>query len=229
MVMKSDPRERAGILKQWLIAFVAVTACVALSYFWIDRPASSFAHAQLRPYEIFAPISSLPKFIAPLALLAMLVAAVSLLLTRTPSKLQSAALLCGLCLLTSDVAENWLKYAFGRTWPETWVNNNPSFIHDGVFGFNPFHGGRAYAAFPSGHMTAICAMMTVLWIWYPRLRLVWAAAIALTAVGQLGANYHFVSDLIAGGFLGWSFGWIGSAVWNAPKYPASPTADGGGT
>ena len=29
-----------------------------------------------------------------------------------------------------------MKYAFGRLWPETWVDNNPSWIHDGAYGFS---------------------------------------------------------------------------------------------
>jgi hypothetical protein len=52
-----------------------------------------------------------------------------------------AALLCSLSLIVARAAKDQLKFVFGRTWPETWVNNNPSLIHDGVFGFNPFHGG----------------------------------------------------------------------------------------
>ena len=52
---------------------------------------------------------------------------------------------------------------FGRTWPETWTHNNPSLIHDGAYGFNWFHGGPGYELFPSGHMAAICAVISVLW------------------------------------------------------------------
>jgi hypothetical protein len=40
---------------------------------------------------------------------------------------------------------------FGRTWPESWLGDNPSWIRDDVFGFFPFHGGRGWESFPSGH------------------------------------------------------------------------------
>jgi membrane-associated phospholipid phosphatase len=86
------------------------------------------------------------------------------------------------------------------------VQNNPSLIRDGVHNFNPFHGGPGFAAFPSGHMVAICAIMSAFWIQHPRFRLIYAICIATVFIGELGANYHFVSALIAGGFLGFSAG-----------------------
>jgi membrane-associated phospholipid phosphatase len=129
--------------------------------------------------------------------------------------IQASIVLSALSLAVSDILENWLKFAFGRTWPETWVQDNPSLIRDGVHNFNPFHGGPGFAAFPSGHMVAIGAITSVFWFCYPRFRLIYAIAIGAVFIGQLGANYHFVSDLIAGGFLGFSVGLMIVALWNA--------------
>ena len=33
-------------------------------------------------------------------------------------------------------------------------------------------------------------------------------AVLAVAIGLIGANYHFVSDVIAGGFVGISSGWM---------------------
>ena len=107
---------------------------------------------------------------------------------------------------------NQLKYDFGRTWPETWINNNPSLISNGAYGFNFFHGGPGYSSFPSGHMTVICAVTSVLWIYYPKLRVLYALVVAAIALGLLGADYHFVSDIIAGVLLGTVTGWLAVAV-----------------
>ena len=68
-----------------------------------------------------------------------------------------------LALFIASGVKEALKIAFGRTWPETWTNNNPSFIRDGVFGFSPFHGGAGWASFPSGHETIVCAVAACLW------------------------------------------------------------------
>jgi membrane-associated phospholipid phosphatase len=59
----------------------------------------------------------------------------------------------------------------------------------------------------------ICTVMTVLWICYPRFRPLYALCMAAVAVGLVGANFHFLSDVIAGAFLGISAGWLGVSLW----------------
>ena len=57
------------------------------------------------------------------------------------------------------------KGLFGRTWPESWLGNNPSWIRDGVFRFFPFHGGAGLGfLFPLGHAAVITATATLLWV-----------------------------------------------------------------
>ena len=55
--------------------------------------------------------------------------------------------------------------------------------------------------------------MSVLWICYPRFRPLYAVAIATVAVGLIGADFHFLGDVIAGGFLGVSTGWLTVVLW----------------
>jgi membrane-associated phospholipid phosphatase len=55
--------------------------------------------------------------------------------------------------------------------------------------------------------------MTVLWLCYPRFRIVYAVAMAAVAVGLVGADFHFIGDVIAGGFLGVSAGWFTVVIW----------------
>ena len=93
------------------------------------------------------------------------------------------------------------------------MRNNPSFIRDGVFGFEPFHGGPGYVAFPSGHAVAVCAVLSVLWICYPRFRVLYALCMIAVAIALVAANFHFLGDVIAGGFLGVSAGWLTVAIW----------------
>jgi len=46
-------------------------------------------------------------------------------------------------LVLADQFRDTLAYAFGRYWPDTWTNDNPSLIQNGAYGFHPFHGGAA--------------------------------------------------------------------------------------
>ena len=95
-----------------------------------------------------------------------------------------------------------LKLAFGRPWPETWVNNNPSWIGTHTYGFRPFHGGAGWASFPSGHTTAITAPCAAIWPQAGRWRPALVALPCLVAAGLIGADFHFVGDCIAGALLG---------------------------
>jgi len=99
-----------------------------------------------------------------------------------------------------------LKLGFGRYWPETWVNDNPSLIRDGAYGFHPFHSGAAFGSFPSGHTARTLAVTSVVWIAYPRWRWLSGLVSAAVPIGLVGMNYHFVGDTIGGGFLGANVG-----------------------
>jgi membrane-associated phospholipid phosphatase len=81
------------------------------------------------------------------------------------------------------VIKSVTRVAFGRTWPESWQGDNPSWVRDGVFGFFPFHGGSGFGAFPSGHTTAFGTPVTILWLVWPKLRVVWVLLVAIVVIG----------------------------------------------
>jgi membrane-associated phospholipid phosphatase len=200
----------------WEAGLLICGALVIILYYWIDRPVAYFVHDELSDYRaIFDLPARLPKIIGPLVATSTLIVGVRALMKPPVKGVQVAIVLSALSWAVSTVLENWLKFAFGRTWPETWIQDNPSLIRDQVYGFNPFHGGPGYAAFPSGHMVAIGAIVSVFWFLHPRSRAICAICIAVVFIGQLGANYHFVSDLVAGGVLGFSVGWLITVLWNA--------------
>jgi membrane-associated phospholipid phosphatase len=204
--------KRTGV-RTWAIWFMLIAAAVTASYFWLDRPIATFVHERLKGMNAFALLTHIPDLVTPIVFVAFVAAGLLGLTDRPLARLPTVAVLAAASLAMAEAIKDQLKYALGRTWPETWTNNNPSFIQDGVYGFNPFHGGGGYASFPSGHTTAICAVMSVLWICYPRFRLLYALCVAVVAIGLIGADFHFLSDVIAGGFLGTTTGWITIAVW----------------
>lgn len=203
---------------KWGLGLAATAALVTLSYVWLDRPIALLAHEELSRFKFFEYLTHIPEWFTPLAIVAFAALGLRGLSGRALSRWQTVALLTGVSFVVAEMIKNQLKYAFGRTWQETWINNNPSFIRDGAFGFNPFHGGAGFSAFPSGHTTAVCAVASVLWICYPRYRVLYAAVVIAVGVGLVGANFHFLSDIIAGAFLGISAGWLAVALWDRGEH-----------
>jgi membrane-associated phospholipid phosphatase len=142
-----------------------------------------------------------------LACAGLLAVAVVYFRRRGLSSAWRTVLIVSVATVLATAAVIALKYAFGRLWPETWIENNPSWISNHEFGFRPFHGGAGYESFPSGHTARITAPFAVLWQRLPRYRVVWVLAPLLVMAGLLAADFHFLSDCIAGIYVG-----IASAV-----------------
>jgi membrane-associated phospholipid phosphatase len=139
------------------------------------------------------------------------VMAIAALIGRPPKGYGRIALAFCFSVLIAIPINGYLKHAFGRTWPESWIGRNPSWIRDGVYGFFPFHEGEGWRAFPSGHTMVISAFASVLYVASPKLRPACVALVALVVVGLIGGNYHFVSDTIAGLYFGAGIG-LGTAA-----------------
>jgi membrane-associated phospholipid phosphatase len=212
-------------LNRWLIAFAATAAVVVVCYFWVDRQVALLAHAHTGERETFARFTHIPDPLIPAASALFIFCGLWVFAGKPASRFITAVALASISLIVSETIKSGLKFVFGRLWPDTWVQNNPSFIHDGAYGFYFFHGGPGYASFPSGHTTVTCALISVLWILYPYWRPFYAAIVAAVVVGLIGANYHYVSDVIAGGFLGTSTGWMTVALWRAPGRTVAAQAD----
>ena len=211
----ADPQLAARRITLWLIALALTAAFCAASYAWLDRPIAFFMHRELGQPALLAQLPRISEWLVIAASGVFVLLGLRGLSGRPLSRFEAVVLLSGLSIVVAAAIKNELKFAFGRTWPETWINNNPSLIRDGVYGFHFFHGGRAYDAFPSGHTAAVCAAMAVVWMCYPRWRAVYATIVAAVAVGLIGSDFHFLGDIVAGAFVGASTGWLAVLMWQA--------------
>ncbi len=96
----------------------------------------------------------------------------------------------------SFIVKSLCKYVFGR------INTREWLIRPESYGFHWFHGGGAYGGFPSGHMAVFTALTAALWRFYPRQRSILLLLPLFLAVALVVTNYHFLSDVIAGAYLG---------------------------
>jgi membrane-associated phospholipid phosphatase len=210
-----DPQFAARRITVWLIALLLTAAFCAVSYAWFDRPIAFFMHRELGQPVLLSQLPRISEWLVVAASGVFVLLGLRGLTGRPLSRLEAVILLCGLSIIASAAIKSELKFVFGRTWPETWTNNNASLIRDGVYGFNFFHRGRAYESFPSGHTAAVCSAMSVLWLCYPRWRALYAIVVAAVVIGLIGSDFHFLGDIVAGAFVGASTGWIAVLMWEA--------------
>jgi len=101
----------------------------------------------------------------------------------------------GTVLPLSHIAKTAFKLLFGRIETRVW-------LADPLAARQWFHPGEGHNGFPSGHMTVFAALAAACWVFYPDLQRPCLFLLALLAAALLITNYHFASDVVAGGYLG---------------------------
>lgn len=181
-------------------ALLICAVLVAICYLFVDRPVAWFVHNHLAGWTFLHGPTYVPPILTQLAPWTAIAAAAWL--AWSGARGANNLFVLSLSPIVAVAVKDQLKWVFGRYWPETWIDNNPSLIQDHAYGFHPFHSGVAYESFPSGHTTIVFSLVSVAWILWPRLRPLWALAGPVIIAALVGSNYHFVGDTVAGAFLG---------------------------
>jgi membrane-associated phospholipid phosphatase len=201
-------------LWQFLLVLAILIACFC-AYHWLDRPISSWAwEHHLQKIRVFRVFSELPEFLTDVIILsAAIIFLQSLLgLRHPPSRL--------IYWLTATLVSAYavalvLKFIFGRAGPRLWIKSNFSDSDYGFFWLQGIH--KNYQLFPSGHMVLLLTLATIAWFKLP----IWRTHIfilsALAMISIIVLNYHFLSDCIAGAYLGYIAGQL--SVYFLKKYP----------
>lgn len=189
-----------------LILLLLVLITVFCAYHWLDRPISAWAWAhhlhKIRFFHIFAEI---PEFLSDLIVLSAVIIffQAHFDLRHPPS--------ANPYWLTSTIISAYavvlvLKFIFGRAGPRLWIRSNFS---DSDYGFFWLHGvNKNYILFPSGHTVLLFTLATIAWIKLPLWRSHIFAISALSVISIIVMNHHFLSDCIAGSYLGYLAGML---------------------
>ena len=103
--------------------------------------------------------------------------------------------LAATALPVAYLLKSFFKFMFGRTGPRSWlIDNRPFEFH----WFNKIWSG----SFPSGHMTVFAAFGAAVLFYYPEYRRLVIILLVLLGIALIGTDYHFLSDVIAGTYLG---------------------------
>lgn len=198
-------RSFRAFLQFWLVAFALCAAAVVLAFARLDVPvALHFWNVR----HFLHPLND--AFGAPLILTLEAAIALALILARVVrghiSRVGEAlAIACLASICTYGINTEVLKPFFGVP--------TPSQVIDGAR--HAFHllRGSGNSSFPSGHMILAGAFAGALMMFYRvtfwPLSVLLAIAAALLIVG----GWHFVSDVIAGTFVGLSAGILAGEAW----------------
>jgi membrane-associated phospholipid phosphatase len=190
--------------RYWLLALALCVAAVGVCIAYVDRPLAEWSEAHVRHTEFWTALNlALYPFllIVVAALFFLLGCGISLISGRPLRPWTGIPILCSWATMWAIASEIILKRIFGRGWAD------PTFVRDRLYGFHFLHGETHWDAFPSGTATVSFAILAVLWILKPRWRAAGTATVALLCAAVVIGNYHWLSDVIAGGFLGVTIGW----------------------
>ena len=221
--------------KAWLVGLILTVAFVLASIQWFDGPVALWAYdifqgrhisTQVADQIVSVPLVSAIGFVtladqnvsvALISAIGFIICGLVAIMGRRFSKLESVVAICVMSTLATIVIKDQLKFAFGRTWPDMWAPGAVSFLRDHVHGFYFFQSGKSFGSFPSGHVAIAAAVLSVLWILFPKLRIVCAIGIVTVGMGLVALDLHFLSDVVAGIFLGASTGLFTIALWRATE------------
>lgn len=201
---KTAPR---FVVRMWLLSLLICALIVALAFLYFDVPVAN------RVYGLLGSAKRLGSgFASGILLGAEAIVALALVMVRiarghlSPFR-QATALACLTSICAYAINDSTLKFLFG-------VPNPQSVLHGTQHAFNLL-GGSASSSFPSGHMVLAGAFAGVFMRLYRRSTLPLSTLLLVAATLLVVGDWHFVSDVIAGSFIGISVGLLAGEIWLA--------------
>ena len=131
--------------KVWFTSLVMTGLLSFISVIWLDKPIAIRIHNAFGAQHISSDVADSPGLSIPtISVFVFAVLGLLAIIRRNFSKLETTVACCDISILAAEGIKNQLKYAFGRTWPDSWAPQVPSLIRDNVYGFHFFHTGQVY-------------------------------------------------------------------------------------
>jgi membrane-associated phospholipid phosphatase len=196
--MSFDARSNSNAL--WIGSALLLVPIVILCVQFVDVPVALFVKEHLYGNRHWSRLTSdLPDLLLVVVVVTT-VLALSLYLVRTRNGIYDAATsfekLVAWAAPVSYVTKDLLKSVFGRVNTRTWLHDPQ------LYRFEWFERRQGFEGFPSGHMLVIVTLLAAAWRFYPRTRPLCLALAIMLGLALVVTDYHFVSDVIAGAYVG---------------------------
>lgn len=189
-------------IKYLILTLPSTIIAIVVCYYFIDKP---LAHEML----ILHPIKrsgafSLNASVLLTQLSYLVIVLMFIVLFFCHARAKTGRLVNCLTLLCTSMAISFfiksvLQFTFGRYVPRYRASDILLFERNHhLYGFHWFQSG----CFPSGHMAVFSAALCAIALYYPRGKLISICLGLILAIALIALNYHFLSDIIAGTYLG---------------------------
>jgi membrane-associated phospholipid phosphatase len=201
----TEPRVKAARI--WFVAMLVTAALVAFAFKHVDLPVlavlAPFSHHIARLGDHLGSV-----VILSLEAMVFLALSVARILRGTISRLGRAlAAACVSSICVYAINASVLKVMFGVVSPGDVLTGSAHVAH-------LFH-GTPDSSFPSGHMALAAGFAGVLMRHYPKFVVPLSGLLAVVAGLLIVGSWHFVSDVLAGAFIGLTTGLLAAEVWLA--------------
>jgi membrane-associated phospholipid phosphatase len=197
-----------GLMRIWFVSLVGCAVMVAFAFTRMDVPIALYfwnLHHFRNPLS--AAFGSAVILFAE-AVVVIVTVLIRLTRGRIPALGETLAIACLVSMCTYVVNDHVLKVFFGVPNPSDLVLNGAG------HGFNLWMGSEK-SGFPSGHMVLAAAFAGVFMRLHEHSVWLFSALLLIAAGLLLVGGWHFLSDIIAGGFLGTSAGILAGEGWAA--------------
>jgi membrane-associated phospholipid phosphatase len=190
----------------WAISILVCVAAASLSFIYFDLPvaqwfAQNIGHLDALGTGFGSAVLLTLEGVTVLALIG-----VRLFRGRLSPFGEALALASLTSMCVYAINDGVLKLFFG-------VPNPASVLVDGAHhGFHLLAGSQS-SSFPSGHMALAASFGGAFMTLFPRSRWPLSALLSFGAIVLVVGNWHFVSDVIAGGFVGVAAGALAGMLW----------------
>jgi len=185
------------IIASLLLALILVTG----SYYFLDQEIALFVQKVVLSGKQFSLIAAnIPDTLFTMVFVITTAAWAVYLHDRykgVSDNQTAVSMLVGTSLPVTFFLKSLLKFVFGGINTRFWLAGH------GAREFRWFHSDENYSGFPSGHMAVFTVLLLDLWEYYPRYRSFYMAFLFALALALILTDYHFLSDIIAGTYLGY--------------------------